>query len=244
MYTPAPRLLAIDSSTETLHLALCAGSQTWFRALAGGARASATVVPAVMDLLAQAGLQPRDLDAIAFGRGPGAFTGLRTACAVAQGLALGAGRPVLALDTLMAVAESAHALGGGTDIWAAQDARMGEIYAARYRRDPDGSARWERLTDPLLHDPGTLAQALQDPPGPVLAGNAVALLGDNAPRDAIGNAAPDGPALLRLALTAWADGQGLDAALALPIYVRDKVAQTTVEREALKAAQHAANAGA
>lgn len=243
MCTPAPRLLAIDSSTETLHLALCAGPQAWFRALAGGAQASATVVPAILELLQQAGLQPRDLDAIAFGRGPGAFTGLRTACAVAQGLALGAGRPVLALDTLMAVAESAHALGAGDDVWAAQDARMGEIYAARYRRDPGGNARWECLSAPLLHDPDTLAQALRDTPGSVLAGNAVALLGAAPLHGAFGHAASDGPALLRLARTAWADGHGLDAALALPIYVRDKVAQTTEEREALKAAQHTAHAG-
>ncbi len=237
MCTLAPRLLAIDSSTETLHLALCAGPQEWVCALEGGAQASATVVPALQDLLAQAGLQPRDLDAIAFGRGPGAFTGLRTACAVAQGLALGAGCPVLALDTLMAVAESAHALGAGNEVWAAQDARMGEIYAARYRRHADGSARWQCLSEPMLHEPATLVQALQDTPAATLAGNAVALLGTDAPRGSLANATPEGAALLRLARTAWADGHALDAALALPIYVRDKVAQTTAEREAHKAAQ-------
>ena len=105
-----PCLLALDSSTDALALALHTPAGRWHLNEAGGAAASARIVPAVQALLAQAGIGFPALDAIAFGAGPGAFTGLRTACAVAQGLAFGAGKPVLALDSLMLVAEDAWGL--------------------------------------------------------------------------------------------------------------------------------------
>ena len=102
--------LAFDTATEHLSIALQVGDRVWSHDGAGGALASSTLIPGVMDLLAQAGVGLRDLDAIAFGRGPGAFTGLRTACSVAQGLALGVDKPVLPIDTLLAVAEDARSL--------------------------------------------------------------------------------------------------------------------------------------
>src|SRR5690349_14531885 len=102
------RLLAFDTSTEAMAIALVL-PDGGIRAVdaAGGTLASAQLVPEIMGLLADAGCTLQQLDAIAFGRGPGAFTGLRTACSVAQGLALGAGKPVLAIDSLMLVAEQA-----------------------------------------------------------------------------------------------------------------------------------------
>src|SRR6218665_3153011 len=128
-----PVLLALDSSTDTMALALVTPGQTKLFEAAGGAQASARMLPEIKALLASAGVQRDDLDAIAFGQGPGAFTGLRTACAVAQGLAFGLSKPVLAIDSLMLVAEDARAQGAGDDVWVAMDARIGEIYAARYR---------------------------------------------------------------------------------------------------------------
>lgn len=236
MCNDAPRLLAIDTSTDVLHLALCHGPAEWYRSGAAGAQASATLVPAVLAMLGEASLTLGDLDAIAFGRGPGAFTGLRTACAVAQGLALGASCPVLPIDTLMIVAESARGLGAGTDVWAAQDARMGEVYAARYRLGPGGD--WQTVEAAALHAPADLRQRLAADPAAALAGNAVRAFGDvlgEGPWATWPAAAPEGPALLRLARRAWQAGQAIDAALALPLYVRDKVAQTTAEREAARA---------
>lgn len=246
-----PTLLALDTATETLHLALLAQGSARVEQHAGGAQASATLVPAAQALLAAAGLSWTDLDAIAFGRGPGAFTGLRTAAAVAQGLAFGAGKPVIALDTLLAVAEDARlaAAAAGTvlqHVWAATDARMGEIYAAAYRWD---GTRWHSVVEPQLLRPADFAAQVQAAaaaaPGAVtLAGNA--LHAHAAALDAAGlpttlprwpDAAPRGAALLALAEAAWADGRTLDAAQALPLYVRDKVAQTTAERLAEREAQ-------
>lgn len=237
-----PRLLALDAATETVHLALVIGAQVHTLALSGGAQASATLLPAIQRLLAGQGLALDQLDAIGFGRGPGAFTGLRSACAVAQGLALGLARPLLGLDTLAAVAESAWQRGGAEHVWALLDARMGEVYAARWRRV--GSGEWLPERRAALFSPGSLAEAVAAEPAP-LAGNALALpalqaaldaalAGPAAPLQRLPDAAPDGAALAALARSAWARGERLDPALALPLYVRDKVAQTTAEREAAR----------
>ncbi|HEY8360497.1 MAG TPA: tRNA (adenosine(37)-N6)-threonylcarbamoyltransferase complex dimerization subunit type 1 TsaB, partial [Ramlibacter sp.] len=191
--------------------------------------ASAELIPAVQRLLAQAGLQLGQLDAIVFGRGPGSFTGLRTACAVAQGLGFGAGVPVLALDTLLAIAEDAHARTGAAQVVAVLDARMGELYVAAYRR---GDAGWDTVSAPALRNP----QDVEVSPGWALAGNGLQLLDASvAPEIPRIAAMPTAPALLRLAATALAAGPAQPAAEALPLYLRDKVAQTTEERAADRA---------
>jgi tRNA threonylcarbamoyladenosine biosynthesis protein TsaB len=232
------RLAVVDAATETLHLGVCDGESEWTCALPGGAQASAGLLPALFALLREAGLELKQLDAIGFGRGPGAFTGVRTACAVAQGLAFGAARPVLALDTLMAVAEDARDQGAGPDVWVAVDARMGEAYAAHYRHE-DGA--WQTLEAPALHAPDALAlRAGGGASQPEVAGNSLdahrghwATL--SAPRWPL--AVPRAHALLALARAAWARGEALDVAEALPLYVRDRVAQTTAERSAQAAAR-------
>src|SRR5436190_17193363 len=126
-------LLAFDTATERMSIALAAGGTVWEHEAIGGegaGQASAALIPAILALLARAGVTLAQLDAIAFGRGPGAFTGLRTACSVAQGLAFGAGKPVLPVDTLLAVAEDARDGAAPQRIWAVTDARMDEVYAA------------------------------------------------------------------------------------------------------------------
>ena len=244
----APRLLALDTATDVVHLVLVQGEQAQARALPGGAQASAALLPAIRDLLAQGGLALRDLDAIAFGHGPGAFTGLRTACAVAQGLAVGADRPLLALDTLAALAESARQQGEtGDAVWSVLDARMGEVYAARWCRGVDGG--WTADVPVALYSPAALTEAIERTPA-ALAGNALTVQAEVLVPLAVrlGLAAwpaavPDGAALAVLARVAQARGAWIDPALALPLYVRDKVAQTTAEREAIKAAAAAVAAG-
>ncbi|MGE4240289.1 tRNA (adenosine(37)-N6)-threonylcarbamoyltransferase complex dimerization subunit type 1 TsaB [Ramlibacter sp.] len=224
-------LLAFDTSTEHLSIALSwpgqgAGGPASHRG-AGGAQASASLIPAIESLLVAAGLKVRELDAIVFGRGPGSFTGLRTACSVAQGLAFGSGVPLLPVDTLLAVAEDARDKAGATRVVAVLDARMDEVYSARYELD---AGRWHRRTEPALWRPESLAV----PAGWTLAGNAAAAYAGRLP-DGI-EALPDALALLRVAPALLADGHATDAAGAIPLYVRDKVAQTTEERARSRAA--------
>ncbi|HEU4458739.1 MAG TPA: tRNA (adenosine(37)-N6)-threonylcarbamoyltransferase complex dimerization subunit type 1 TsaB [Methylibium sp.] len=236
----APCLLAMDTASGTLHLGLLHDDVVRSRALPGGALASTQLLPALQALLAEAGLGWRALDAIAFGRGPGAFTGVRTACAVAQGLAFGAGKPVIAIDTLAAIAEAAHQGGAGSELWVAIDARMGEAYAARYRRLGPGS--WLEVEAPALHAPAALAARIAGASAETgalqVAGSS--LLAHAAAWSALDrvrwpHAVAHGAALLALARGAWSRGLGLDAAEALPLYVRDKVAQTAAERAAAAA---------
>src|SRR5262245_10997531 len=131
------RLLAFDTSTDLTSIALCDGDSVRVSESAGGAQASARLIPELLALLGEAGWRVDQLDAIAFGRGPGAFTGLRTAASVAQGLAFGAGKPVLPIDSLLLVAEDARlqrpAPEQPFDVWVAMDARMEESYAGAYR---------------------------------------------------------------------------------------------------------------
>jgi tRNA threonylcarbamoyladenosine biosynthesis protein TsaB len=226
------KLLAFDTSTETLSIAVGDGAQTWSHTGAGGAQASATLIPAIEALLSQAGFGLARLDAIAFGRGPGSFTGLRTACAVAQGLGFGAGVPLLPIDTLLAVAEEARERDGAPRVVAALDARMDELYAASYEFDGDGGA-WRQLAGPRLIRP----EDLEVPPGWALAGNVFAAYGVRLPADAPRiEALPGAAALLRLAPRLIAAGAAVPAEQALPLYIRDKVAKTTEERAAERAA--------
>ena len=231
-------LLAFDTSTDILSLALATGGPAGAGADArlqehsgpGGAQASATLIPALMDLLAGAGLRLDDLQAIVFGRGPGSFTGLRTACAVAQGLAFGSSVPVLPVETLLAVAEEARALHGATRVVALLDARMDQVYAGAYVFD---GAQWQRQGELGLLAP----EAVEVPAGWVLAGNAFRAYGARLPAAPERlEALPTAAALLRLAPSLLAAGQAQPAAGALPLYIRDKVAQTTAERAALRAA--------
>jgi tRNA threonylcarbamoyladenosine biosynthesis protein TsaB len=229
-------LLAFDTATERMSIALAHGGRIWVHEAVGGAQASATLIPSILALLADAGIALAALDAIAFGRGPGAFTGLRTACSVAQGLAFGANKPVLPIDTLLALAEDARQGDARQSVWATMDARMNEIYAAHYGY-ADG--RWTTLVPPFLARCDELNERWDDEAPQVVAGSALAVFADLRPRGArlAPDAGPRARAMLPLAQALWDDGGAVDSALALPLYVRDKVALTTAEREAVKAAK-------
>jgi len=237
------RLLAFDTSTGQLSAALASDGRVWRREGPGGAQASGTLIPMLEALLAEAGLRFAALDAVVFGRGPGSFTGLRTACAAAQGIAYGArsaarphGLPVLPVDTLAAVAEQARTDSGATQVVATLDARMDEVYvqALRWEDGDDAGGGWRPEAGPaLLQRP----EDIRVPAGWTLGGNARAVYGERlapgAPSVAV---LPDAAALLRLAPALIAAGGLVEAAQALPLYVRDKVAKTTDERAAERAA--------
>ena len=245
---PIQNWLALETSTDSLSLALARGDQMWSHTSAGGAQASLHTLPQIQALMAQAGLRYGDLDAVVFGRGPGAFTGLRTACSVSQGLAFGADVPVLPIDTLLALAEQArHALSLAATpevsgvcedvrVLSVLDARMDQVYVAAYEHT---HGAWRCVQEVALQSPEGLTWPLHWREGfPfIAAGNAWATYAARWPAAFTApqlQALPTALALLRLAPQAWAAGLAVPAEQALPLYIRDKVAQTTQEREQAK----------
>ncbi len=262
------KVLAIDTSTDRMSVAVGAAGAfpLALHEAEGGAQASATLIPVIRQLLSSVGWRVADLDALAFGCGPGAFTGLRTACAVVQGLAV-AGRPegipVIPVHTLLAVAQlgldawlSTQGRWPGGRITAVLDARMDEMYVADVdvREPAQAGEGWVlTLTQPALLCAPEALVAVSGWPGVsgqvprLLAGNAAAVYGSrwpapwqNVPQV---DAGPTAAAVLRLSAQCWMADGVVAAADAQPLYVRDKVAQTTAERELLKAARAAATQG-
>ena len=217
-------LAAIESSTHHLSVALsCAGELRQRSAVVvnGG---SAMLLPWLQELLAEAGIGLAALDALAFGAGPGGFTGLRLACGLVQGLALGLDLPVLGVCGLEAMALQA----GSGKVVAALDARMGEIYYACYAVAGDAV---EILAAPVCASP----QQLSPPPGSgwIGCGDAFSAYPQLWRDELAGrreDLLPTAAAVVRLAAPRLQRGEGVDAALAAPLYVRDKVALTTAER--------------
>lgn len=243
-------ILAVETSTEWCSVALGRAGvdgaiECFSRHEHTGARSSSRVLPAVGEVLAEAGIRLADCAAIAFGAGPGSFTGLRTACGVTQGLAFGAGLPVIPVNVLMACAESARAgtplLPAGTAVLVALDARMDEAYAAAFRWE-DAANEWRMDGDMQVVAPEAVAR----PDGDFwIAGNAAQVFGERLAVAAqagrvVPEAMPDARAMVTIGLRALARGETIDAADAMPFYIRDKVAQTIAEREAVAAAKAAA----
>jgi tRNA threonylcarbamoyladenosine biosynthesis protein TsaB len=243
-------LLALDTSTEYCSVALLRSDapsaaseptspRVFTRHEKTGAVSSTRVLPAVRELFDEAGLALAQCHAVAFGAGPGSFTGLRTATGVAQGLAFGLNLPVVPISTLLACAERARLHDPSTArVLAVLDARMDEVYWADYAWD-ERSGDWSVVTPPSLGAP----DALVAPDAPfTLAGNAAQAFGA---RLAVAECAavidhealPHAHALALAALRAYRAGRVVAAERAAPEYVRDKVAQTTAERLALRAAR-------
>ena len=240
------KLLVIDTSTEWCSAALWLDGCIHARRVLAEQRHSSLLLPMVDELLREAGLPLRQLDGIGYGAGPGSFTGLRIACAVTQGLAFGADLPVVGVSTLESIAEQTGAdkvprqdrpQGEGlaacpSRVLTALDARMAEVYWAAYERAGDG---WRAVSAPQL----ALPESVVVPAGGdwVGAGNGFAALGEVLrPRLAPQLARiddtlmPDAAAMAPLAVRAFERGEATDAALAAPIYLRDKVALTVDER--------------
>jgi len=131
-------ILALDTSTENCSAALSINGKVLVRELESPREHTKRILPMVDSLLSEAGIKLTDLDALAFGRGPGSFTGVRIGTGIAQGLAFGADLPMLPISTLAAMAQGAHRLHGATQVLPAIDARMGEIYFAHYKLNDAG----------------------------------------------------------------------------------------------------------
>jgi tRNA threonylcarbamoyladenosine biosynthesis protein TsaB len=228
------KLLVLDTSTEYCSAALWLDGRIQARRVLAGQQHSSLLLPMVDELLREADLSLRQLDGIGYGAGPGSFTGLRIACAVTQGLAFGADLPVAGVSTLESIAEQT----GAERVLTVLDARMAEVYWAAYQRDGAG---WRAVTEPQL----ALPESVAVPAGGewVGAGNGFAALGEVLRPRLTAQLAhidatlmPDAAAMAPLAVRAFERGEGMDAALAAPIYLRDKVALTVDERRAKKSA--------
>jgi len=223
------KLLAFDTSTQWLTVACANGTQWVERAELAGQAHSQRLLPLVDEVLGEAQLALGDLDGLAFGAGPGSFTGVRIACGVAQGLGLGAGLRLVPVSTLEALAESAWQSHGWTRVVACLDARMREVYVAGYRRE---DSRWVVERNAAVLRPDDIAGDSRASNG---AGDGFAAYPDLASRlalEAVDAAViPSARAIAALAIPRVAAGETVRAADALPLYVRHRVALTTAERE-------------
>jgi tRNA threonylcarbamoyladenosine biosynthesis protein TsaB len=222
------KLLALDTSTEYLSLCLWQDSAMLSRELLAGQKHSQLILPMLGEMLAEAGLTLPELDCIAFGAGPGSFTGLRIGCGVAQGLAFGANLPVVGVSTLLALAQQTDA----ERVIACLDARMGEVYHAAYIRS---GAAWQIACEPGLYKPQGVPAIEGDAWFGI--GSGWATYGDilNARYagqvdTSNGQAFPHARDIATLTAVEFAAGKAVPAAEAAPIYIRNKVALTMAER--------------
>jgi len=220
------RLLALDTSTEACSAALLLDGDLRLRFELTERSHAELILPMIDSLLAEAGITLASLDGLAFGRGPGGFTGLRIAAGVAQGLAFGAGLPVAPVSSLAAVAEQVPADAGGR-ILVCNDARMGEIYWAAFERHGDGGLA--TASAEFVSPPARVAAGIEGLRH--AAGNGIAKHLELRSRlEAAGlvvheSLYPRADAVARLGAIEFAAGRGVDAAQALPVYVRDDVAR-------------------
>ena len=255
--------LAIETSSDMLSLAIASTqddkSQVWAHTSQGGAKSSQLVLPEIVRLMEEAHMGFADLTAVVFGKGPGSFTGLRTACSVAQGLAFGAGTFVLPIDTLLAVAEDARYQNiqqkqqqtqqqldqldqldqlsqQPQRFFVAMDARMDQVYTAAY----EWRSEWQCVQAPSVNSPENISVPTEwKDLAFTTVGNAWDAFAARSPAELSGQhmyAMPTAQALLRLSPVAFGQGLAVQPEDALPLYIRDKVAQTTQERAQLKLA--------
>ncbi|MBB5358953.1 tRNA threonylcarbamoyladenosine biosynthesis protein TsaB [Rhodanobacter sp. ANJX3] len=225
-------ILAIETATEACSVALIHGQDIIARSEIAPRRHTELVLPMADALLAEAGIGRHALDAIAVGRGPGAFTGVRLGVSLAQGMALALDLPVITISSLAALALEAPE-DEGAAILAVIDARMGEIYAACYRRDDNGGLI--ALDDDRVCTPESLQ--LPDAPTWQVVGTGWAtystLLSERFTgvlRSADGARYPQAAHVAELAMQEFNAGRIHAPELALPVYLRDKVALTLVEQ--------------
>lgn len=226
-------IIAIETSSELASAALLRDGCVLTREASGVSTHSLAILPLVQNLLAQAGISLAACDAIAFGSGPGTFTGVRTACGIAQGLAFGLDLPVVPVVTLQAMAQACREASGAAEVLAVLDARMGEVYWAQYRY----VNQWQVVVEPTLSAPSAVS-----PTGAVVAcGNGLLAYATAFGAQGFAAAArpdimPHAAQIASLAHIALAHGQAVAPRDAQPLYLRNKVALTTNERLAKVAA--------
>jgi tRNA threonylcarbamoyladenosine biosynthesis protein TsaB len=219
-------LLAIESSAELASIALTINGQLTSRELSGVHTHSQNLLPSIQSLLFDAGISLNQCDAIAFDCGPGAFTGVRTACGIVQGLAYAANLPVVPVVSLHAMALSAIFDSDDTEVVSMLDARMGEVYWARYRVRADACLV---LTKPSLVNIGQI-NTLNLADATLVFGNGISLDNLGVTNTNAIHQMPHASLIAKVGLLEFAAGRALAAHHAQPLYVRNKIASTTAER--------------
>ncbi|EKP0260451.1 MAG: tRNA (adenosine(37)-N6)-threonylcarbamoyltransferase complex dimerization subunit type 1 TsaB [Aeromonas sobria] len=220
------KILAVDTATEACSAALLVGDTLFSRWEEAPRDHTRKILPMVQAVLEDAGISLSDLDAIAFGRGPGSFTGVRIGISVAQGLAFGVGVPLIGISTLAAMAQGAYRLDGAEQVLTAIDARMNEVYFGRYELI-DG--RMQLVGDEVVSDPAALVDAWGKQAGPVTCvgtgfetyGETLSALADELAVSQV--RFPAAEDMLPLARAAWLAGEAVPVEQATPVYLRDKV---------------------
>jgi tRNA threonylcarbamoyladenosine biosynthesis protein TsaB len=220
------KILAVDTATEACSAALLVGDTLFSRWEEAPRDHTRKILPMVQAVLEDAGITLSDLDAIAFGRGPGSFTGVRIGISVAQGLAFGVGVPLIGISTLAAMAQGAYRLDGAEQVLTAIDARMNEVYFGRYELI-DG--RMQLMGDEVVSDPAALVDARGKQAGPVTCvgtgfetyGETLSALADELAVSQV--RFPAAEDMLPLARAAWLAGEAVPVEQATPVYLRDKV---------------------
>lgn len=220
------KLLAIETATEACSVALLVGDEIVERFVVEPRGHGRLVLTMVDEVVAQAGIALADIDAIAFGRGPGSFTGVRIATSVAQGLALGLDKPVLPISTLAALAEPVLLSDPEAVVAVAIDARMGEVYWGVFNNH---AGDIEAVVAECVVSPDDVTVPFVDITVGVGTGWATysevlsTAVGETIYRDDFGSL-PRAAAIARLAARAWARGEAIAVDQALPVYLRDDVA--------------------
>ena len=214
------RFAAFETSSEWCSVALAVDGEIAAVERRAGHRHSELALPMLEELLERAGLKPADLQAVAFGAGPGSFTGLRIACGLAQGLALARDLPVIGISSLQAIAQES----GESRVVACIDARMREVYYSALEKH---AGQWHEVITAQCVAPENAPR----PPGGdwIGVGNGFAVYGNLGLKKVLPEVHPTAIAVAGLAAPRLAAGEGVDAAQATPIYVRDKVAFTKAE---------------
>ncbi|POG20347.1 tRNA (adenosine(37)-N6)-threonylcarbamoyltransferase complex dimerization subunit type 1 TsaB [Aeromonas veronii] len=220
------KILAVDTATEACSAALLVGDKLFSRWEEAPRDHTRKILPMVQAVLEDAGISLSDLDAIAFGRGPGSFTGVRIGISVAQGLAFGAGVPLIGISTLAAMAQCAYRVDGAQQVLTAIDARMNEVYFGRYEMI-DG--RMQLVGDEVVSEPAALVDVRGKLAGPVTCvgtgfetyGETLSGLADELAVSQV--RFPAAEDMLPLARAAWLAGEAVPVEQATPVYLRDKV---------------------
>lgn len=219
------KILAVDTATEACSAALLVGEQVFARYEEAPRDHTRKILPMVQSLLDESGLALSDLDAIAFGRGPGSFTGVRIGIGVAQGLALGADKPLIGISTLAAMAQGAYRRDGAEQVLAAIDARMNEVYFGRFTLSEGLMVpqQEECVIEPTLLAEQTHLEGCWHTIGTgfVTYDAVLQLAEQQVPASA--PCLPMAEDMLPLARAAWLAGEAVAVEAASPVYLRDKV---------------------